>query len=30
VEEIEHVELETAEDFFEVFTEACQFKPMQM
>jgi len=30
VDEIEHVELETAEDFFEVFTEACQFKPMQM
>ncbi|MDC0176397.1 ASKHA domain-containing protein, partial [Planctomycetaceae bacterium] len=30
VEEIEHVELETAEDFFEVFTEACQFKPMRM
>tara|TARA_B100000029_G_scaffold160915_1_gene156865 strand:+ start:51 stop:1346 length:1296 start_codon:yes stop_codon:yes gene_type:complete len=30
VEEIEHVELETADDFFEVFTEACQFKPMRM
>ncbi|MBQ15600.1 MAG: ferredoxin [Planctomycetaceae bacterium] len=28
VERIEHIELETTEDFFEVFTEACQFKPM--
>lgn len=25
---IEHIELETTEDFFEVFVEACQFKPM--
>ena len=30
VERIEHIELETTEDFFEIFTEACQFKPMQM
>ena len=30
VERIEHIELETTEDFFEVFTEACQFKPMQL
>jgi len=30
VERIEHIELETTGDFFEVFTEACQFKPMQM
>ena len=28
VKEIEHVELETTSDFFEVFVEACQFKPM--
>ena len=28
VKEIEHVELETTPDFFEVFVEACQFKPM--
>jgi len=26
--EIEHLELETTPDFFEVFVEACQFKPM--
>ena len=26
--EIEHVELETTPDFFEVFVEGCQFKPM--
>jgi uncharacterized 2Fe-2S/4Fe-4S cluster protein (DUF4445 family) len=25
---IEHIELETTPDFFEVFVEACQFKPM--
>ena len=25
---IEHVELETTEDFFEIFVEGCQFKPM--
>ena len=28
VKGIEHVELETTSDFFEVFVEACQFKPM--
>ena len=28
VKEIEHVELETTPDFFEVFVEGCQFKPM--
>ncbi len=28
VKEIEHIELETTPDFFEVFVEACQFKPM--
>ncbi len=28
VKRIEHVELETTPDFFEVFVEACQFKPM--
>ena len=28
VKDIEHVELETTPDFFEVFVEACQFKPM--
>ena len=30
VARIEHIELETTEDFFDVFTEACQFKPMQL
>ncbi|HTM47298.1 MAG TPA: ASKHA domain-containing protein [Bryobacteraceae bacterium] len=25
---VEHIELETTPDFFEVFVEACQFKPM--
>jgi len=25
---IEHIELETTPDFFEIFVEACQFKPM--
>ncbi|MCH2129642.1 MAG: ASKHA domain-containing protein [Pirellulaceae bacterium] len=25
---IEHIELETTEDFFEIFVEGCQFKPM--
>ena len=25
---VEHVELETTPDFFEIFVEACQFKPM--
>ncbi len=28
VKEIEHIELETTPDFFEVFVEGCQFKPM--
>ncbi|MBL8227032.1 MAG: DUF4445 domain-containing protein [Bryobacterales bacterium] len=28
VTQIEHVELETTPDFFEIFVEACQFKPM--
>ena len=28
VRQIEHVELETTSDFFEVFVEGCQFKPM--
>jgi len=28
VKTIEHVELETTPDFFEVFVEGCQFKPM--
>ena len=28
VKKIEHVELETTPDFFEVFVEGCQFKPM--
>ena len=28
VKDIEHVELETTPDFFEVFVEGCQFKPM--
>ena len=28
VKGIEHVELETTADFFEVFVEGCQFKPM--
>lgn len=28
VKSIEHVELETTPDFFEVFVEGCQFKPM--
>ncbi len=27
---IEHVELETTADFFEIFVEGCQFKPMDM
>ncbi len=29
VKGIEHVELETTPDFFEVFVEGCQFKPME-
>ena len=28
VKGIEHIELETTPDFFEVFVEGCQFKPM--
>lgn len=28
VKHIEHIELETTPDFFEVFVEGCQFKPM--
>ena len=28
VQRIEHIELETTPDFFEVFVEGCQFKPM--
>ena len=28
VQNIEHIELETTPDFFEVFVEGCQFKPM--
>ena len=28
VSNIEHIELETTPDFFEVFVEGCQFKPM--
>lgn len=28
VKQIEHIELETTPDFFEIFVEACQFKPM--
>jgi uncharacterized 2Fe-2S/4Fe-4S cluster protein (DUF4445 family) len=28
VRKIQHVELETTPDFFEIFVEACQFKPM--
>ena len=30
VKGLEHVELETTPDFFEVFVEGCQFKPMPM
>lgn len=29
VQTIEHVELETTPDFFEMFVEGCQFKPME-
>jgi hypothetical protein len=28
VREIEHVELETTPDFFEIFVEGCMFNPM--
>jgi len=27
--DIEHIELETMPDFFDLFVEGCQFKPMQ-
>jgi uncharacterized 2Fe-2S/4Fe-4S cluster protein (DUF4445 family) len=30
VKRIEHIELETTLDFFDIFVEACQFKPMPM
>ncbi len=30
VKSIEHVELETMPDFFEMFVEGCQFKPMEL
>jgi len=30
VKGIEHIELETTPDFFDIFVEACQFKPMPM
>ncbi|MDE0481059.1 MAG: ASKHA domain-containing protein [Candidatus Poribacteria bacterium] len=30
VQNIEHIELETTSDFFEIFVEGCQFKPMSM
>ena len=29
VRRIEHVELETTPDFFDIFVEGCMFKPMQ-
>jgi len=28
VRRIEHIELETTADFFELFVDGCQFKPM--
>ena len=30
VKRIEHIELETTPDFFEIFVEGCQFKPMAL
>jgi uncharacterized 2Fe-2S/4Fe-4S cluster protein (DUF4445 family) len=30
IKTIEHVELETMSDFFEVFVEGCQIKPMKI
>lgn len=30
VKNIEHIELETTPDFFEIFVEGCQFKPMSI
>ena len=30
IRRIEHVELETTSDFFDIFVEGCQFKPMPM
>ena len=29
ITKIEHIELETMSDFFEMFVEGCQFKPME-
>ncbi len=29
IAQIEHIELETTADFFEIFVDGCQFKPMQ-
>ena len=29
VRRIEHVELETTPDFFDIFVEGCMFKPME-
>jgi uncharacterized 2Fe-2S/4Fe-4S cluster protein (DUF4445 family) len=28
VSKIEHIELETTDDFFDIFVEGCMFKPM--
>ncbi len=30
VKSISHIELETTEDFFEIFVEGCMFKPMSV
>ena len=27
---VEHVELETTPDFFDIFVEGCMFKPMEL
>ena len=29
VRRVEHVELETTPDFFDIFVEGCMFKPME-
>ncbi len=29
IQKVEHVELETMPDFFDMFVEGCQFKPMK-
>ena len=29
VKRIEHIELETTPDFFDIFVEGCMFKPME-